>query len=42
VRRVSEWLTTLFDGREQPWRRAEFIPPSEFAALTQPVRGRGR
>jgi DNA-binding transcriptional LysR family regulator len=42
VRRVSEWLTTLFDGREQPWYRAEFIPPSEFASLAEPACGRAR
>jgi DNA-binding transcriptional LysR family regulator len=31
VRRVTEWLQTVFDARTKPWYRPEFIHPSEFA-----------
>jgi DNA-binding transcriptional LysR family regulator len=30
--RVSEWLKRIFDNRENPWFREEWIPPSEFQA----------
>jgi DNA-binding transcriptional LysR family regulator len=31
IQRVADWLIALFDQREKPWYRAEFIPPSEFS-----------
>ena len=30
IQRVTDWLTALFDQRERPWFRAEYIPPREF------------
>ena len=30
IQRVTDWLLGLFDQREQPWFRAEFIHPREF------------
>jgi DNA-binding transcriptional LysR family regulator len=30
IRRVMEWVGTVFDQRSKPWFRSEFIPPSEF------------
>ncbi len=30
VKRVTEWLTQVFDGRTQPWFREEFIHPRDF------------
>ena len=37
VARVMDWLKDVFDPRDQPWYRAEFIHPSEFG-LSQPER----
>jgi len=37
IRRVSEWLTTVFDARTRPWYRPEFIHPSEFEEWTSPA-----
>ena len=31
IRQVEDWLRQIFDPRTQPWYRAEFIHPSEFA-----------
>jgi DNA-binding transcriptional LysR family regulator len=30
IKRVMEWVGTVFDQRAKPWFRTEFIPPSEF------------
>lgn len=30
LRRVIDWLKHVFDNRENPWYREEFVPPSEF------------
>jgi DNA-binding transcriptional LysR family regulator len=30
LRRVIAWLNQVFDNRENPWYREEFVPPSEF------------
>lgn len=30
VRRVVDWLHSVFDPRTHPWFRAELVPPSEF------------
>jgi DNA-binding transcriptional LysR family regulator len=30
IRRVTEWLKSVFDRRTKPWYRAEFVHPSEF------------
>ena len=35
IRRVEDWLRQIFDPRTQPWYRAEFIHPSEFARFPQ-------
>ena len=37
VNRVATWLTSLFDARERPWFRPEFVHPSEFAAWSWPA-----
>ncbi len=34
IRVVTDWLETLFDGREKPWFRAEFVEPSDFDSIT--------
>jgi DNA-binding transcriptional LysR family regulator len=31
VRRVIDWIKTMFDSQENPWFRSEFIHPREFA-----------
>jgi DNA-binding transcriptional LysR family regulator len=33
IRRVTSWLESVFDARDKPWFRDEFIHPSEFAAM---------
>jgi DNA-binding transcriptional LysR family regulator len=38
VRRVTEWLRTVFDARTKPWYRPEFVHPSEFADWPRRVR----
>jgi DNA-binding transcriptional LysR family regulator len=35
IRRFEDWLRQTFDPRTQPWYRAEFIHPSEFARFPQ-------
>ena len=30
IRRVTDWLKSVFDPRSQPWYRTEFVHPSEF------------
>src|SRR5262249_43420878 len=30
IKRVRDWLRTVFDQKTMPWYRPEFIPPSEF------------
>ncbi|MDP3853777.1 LysR family transcriptional regulator [Phenylobacterium sp.] len=37
VKRVSEWLVSIFDARERPWFRPEFVHPSEFAGWSWPA-----
>ncbi len=37
VARVAEWLRSLFDARERPWYRPEFVHPSEFAGWVWPA-----
>lgn len=37
VARVAAWLTSLFDAREKPWFRPEFVHPSEFAGWSWPA-----
>ena len=31
IKRVMDWMGTVFDQRTKPWFRSEFVPPSEFA-----------
>ncbi len=31
IRRVMDWMGTVFDQRTKPWFRSEYVPPSEFA-----------
>jgi DNA-binding transcriptional LysR family regulator len=31
IRRVMDWMTSIFDQRTKPWYRSEFVHPSEFA-----------
>lgn len=37
VRRVADWVTSMFDARSRPWFRPEFVHPSEFANWTWPA-----
>jgi len=37
IRAVIAWLREVFDAREQPWFRAEFVHPREFNAYIDPV-----
>jgi len=37
VSRVAEWLVSIFDARERPWFRPEFVHPSEFADWSWPA-----
>ena len=37
VARVVEWLTGIFDARERPWFRPDFVHPREFAGWSWPV-----
>lgn len=37
VAKVAEWLASVFDARERPWFRPEFIHPREFASWSWPV-----
>lgn len=37
VARVAEWLASIFDARERPWFRSEFVHPSEFAGWSWPA-----
>jgi DNA-binding transcriptional LysR family regulator len=30
IRRVADWIRTVFDARTHPWFRTEFVHPSEF------------
>lgn len=30
LRRVIDWLGRIFDNRENPWYREEYVPPAEF------------
>ncbi|HEY9234117.1 MAG TPA: LysR family transcriptional regulator [Phenylobacterium sp.] len=42
VAKVARWLTEVFDARERPWFRPEFIHPSEFESWSWPAAtGRG-
>lgn len=42
VARVAAWLTSLFDARERPWFRPEFVHPSEFRDWSWPTAAAGR
>jgi DNA-binding transcriptional LysR family regulator len=35
VARVAEWLKAMFDPRQNPWFRDEFVAPEEFAAALE-------
>lgn len=35
IRRVQEWLRSVFDARKKPWFRKEFVHPSEFMDLAR-------
>lgn len=35
LRRVIDWLKRIFDNRENPWYREEYVAPSEFMPLIQ-------
>jgi len=35
IRKVEEWLKTIFDARKKPWFRKEFVHPSEFMDLAR-------
>jgi DNA-binding transcriptional LysR family regulator len=37
IRRVTNWLRSVFDQQTKPWFRAEFVHPSEFRTEGQPV-----
>jgi len=36
VARVAEWLVSIFEARQRPWFRPEFVHPREFAGWTWP------
>lgn len=38
VARVAEWVGSIFDSRERPWFRPEFVHPSEFETWSWPAR----
>jgi DNA-binding transcriptional LysR family regulator len=38
IRAVIDWLRDIFDARQQPWYRAEFVHPREFGAYLDPER----
>jgi DNA-binding transcriptional LysR family regulator len=38
IRSVIAWLREVFDARNQPWFRAEFVHPREFSKYTDPER----
>lgn len=42
VARVAEWLAAIFDSRERPWFRPEFVHPSEFESWSWPKAQAGR
>jgi hypothetical protein len=31
VERVSRWLKSIFDTKQNPWFRDEYVPPAKFA-----------
>jgi DNA-binding transcriptional LysR family regulator len=35
VRRVQDWLRSVFDSHRKPWFRKEFVHPSEFIGLAR-------
>jgi DNA-binding transcriptional LysR family regulator len=35
IRKVEDWLRTIFDSRKKPWFRKEFIHPDEFMELAR-------
>ncbi len=37
VARVAEWVAGIFDARERPWFRPDFIHPREFAGWAWPA-----
>ncbi len=37
VARVADWLVSIFDARERPWFRPEFVNPAEFASWSWPA-----
>ncbi len=37
VAKVAEWLTQVFDAKERPWYRQEFVHPEEFATWSWPA-----
>ncbi|WP_312166691.1 LysR family transcriptional regulator [Phenylobacterium sp.] len=37
VAKVAEWLASIFDARERPWFRPEFIHPREFGDWAWPA-----
>lgn len=37
VAKVADWLASIFDARERPWFRPEFIHPREFAGWSWPA-----
>ena len=37
VARVADWLTSIFDARERPWFRPEFVHPREFPNWSWPA-----
>lgn len=38
IRCVIDWLKDVFDPREQPWYRAEFVHPNEFGPYIERLR----
>jgi len=37
VVRVADWITSIFDARDRPWFRSEFIHPREFQGWSWPA-----
>jgi DNA-binding transcriptional LysR family regulator len=40
VERVSRWLHSIFDTKQNPWFRDEFVPPSKFAEALEALERR--
>ena len=42
VRRVKDWLVSVFDSTDKPWFRDEFVHPRDFGRVAAPLRPAAR